>query len=182
MNHHFDAVADSCVTGLPFGNAVISRWPLADFETIPLPGTAPIKPQPRCAVHAAVEVNGTTVSAISAHLETAYMSLRRRIAQTETLAQHPRANQAVATVIGGDFNSASPVAVRATDRVMATAGLQRATSKQRTFRRFGLPFALDHLYARDPQSKQLRVIASGVIPSASASDHYPIWSELGFKH
>lgn len=179
LNHHFDAVADSCVTGLPFGNAIMSRWPIGNFETIPLPGTAPIKAQPRCAVHASVEVDGTTVSAISAHLETAYMSRRRRVVQAQTVAQHPRANEPVATVIGGDFNSASPLAVRATDRVMAAAGLERATKRSpETFRRFALPFTLDHLYARGPQAKPLTVKASGVVSSATASDHYPIWTDV----
>ena len=107
------------------------------------------------------------------------MSLRRRIAQAQTVAQHKRANQAVTTVIGGDFNSASPFAVRATDRVMAAAGLARATNHSpETFRRFALPFTLDHLYARDPRSLPLSVKASGVVSSATASDHFPIWTEL----
>ena len=179
MAHHFDAVADSCVTGLPFGNAVMSRWPLSDFETIPLPGVAPIKPQPRCAVHASVDVDGTVVSAISAHLETAYMHRRGRSAQARTVAQHRMANRPVATVVGGDFNSASPLAVSATDQVMASAGLRRATNRaESTFRRFGLSFTLDHIYARGVDGSPWPVTAAGVIQTATASDHQPIWAEL----
>ena len=179
MNHHYDAIADSCVTGLPFGNAVLARWPMRSFATIRLPGVALIKPQPRCAVHAVVEVDGIAVSAISTHLETAYMSRRGRVAQARTMAHHRLVSQPVVTVVGGDFNSASALAVRATDRVMAGAGMVRATSgTQETFRRFALPFTLDHLYARGPHSRPLRVNASGVVSSATASDHFPIWTDL----
>ena len=179
MGHHFDAVADSCVTGLPFGNAVMSRWPLSDFETIPLPGVAPIKPQPRCAVHATVDVDGTVVSAISAHLETAYMRRSGRSTQARAVAQHRMANRPVATVVGGDFNSASALAVSATDRVMTGAGLHRATNRaDSTFRRFGLSFTLDHIYARGADGSPWSVAASGVVRTASASDHQPIWAEL----
>jgi len=179
MDHYFGAVADSCVTGLPFGNAVMSRWPLSDHETIALPGTAPIRPQPRCAVHATVEVDGQPISAISVHLETAYMRRRGRTVQARTIARHRLANRSVATVLGGDFNSASPLAIGAADHVMTAAGFARSTNAAEwTFRRFGRPFTLDHLYGRNANGQAWRPTASGVIQSARASDHFPIWSQL----
>ncbi len=179
VNHVYGAVADSCVTGLPFGNAVLSRWPITGSETIPLPGVAPISPQPRCAVHATVEINGTVISAISVHLETAYMRRKGRTAQARALARHPLANRPVPTVIGGDFNSASPLAVQAIDRVMNGAAFARATDAgEPTFRRFSRPFTLDHLYARGVSGHPWKTAASGVIQTATASDHQPIWTDL----
>ncbi len=180
LDHTYGAVADSCVTGKPFGNAVMSRWPINDAETISLPGTAPIQPQPRCAQHATVTVNGQPISAISVHLETAYMRRRGRTAQAKTIATHPMANRPVPTVIGGDFNSASPLAIKAADRVLAEAAFKRATkANEPTFRRFGRPFTLDHLYARGVADKPWVRVASGVVGDARASDHQPVWADLG---
>jgi len=179
MDHRYGAVADSCVTGKPFGNAVLSRWPIGESTTIPLPGTAPIQPQPRCAVHATVVVDGQPVEAISVHLETAFMRRSGRTGQARTLVHHRLANRSTPTVIGGDFNSASTGAVGALDRAMTNAGLSRATDASvSTFTRFGLPFTLDHLYARGAHGLAAAATASGVITAAEASDHLPIWTRI----
>lgn len=181
MDHYYGAVANSCVTGLPFGNAVLSPWPMGEGTTVALPGVAPISPQPRCAVHVRVEIDGEKISAISAHLETAYMRRRGRTEQAQVIARHPLANRPEPTVIGGDFNSASPLAVRAIDRVMTGAAFSRATdATEPTFRRFGRSFTLDHLFARGTNGRRWQPVESGVVQTAQASDHQPIWTELSF--
>ncbi len=173
-DHRFGAVADSCETGRPFGNAVVSRWPLGEADVISLPLTARSQPQPRCAVHVPVEVDGRIVNAVSIHLETVLLSRRGRATQARTAARSKSVNRVEPTVVGGDFNSASPAAIRAIDRSLAPARLKRVTDgRVETFRRFGLPFTLDHLYARGCEA-----LDSGVVASATASDHQPIWAEF----
>ena len=77
-------------------------------------------------------------------------------------------------VIGGDFNSASARSIRVFDSAMGEAGFTRASATVgSTFERFGRPFTLDHLYAHG-----LRAQVSGVVASASASDHQPVWSHF----
>lgn len=174
LDYRFGAVADSCETGRPFGNAVLSPWPMGETDTIPLPLTARKMPQPRCAVHTTVEVNEMTVNAISIHLETVLLSRRGRARQAVSAARAKNVNRPEPTVLGGDLNSASVAAIRAMDRSLANASLTRLTDgTTETFRRFGLPFTLDHVYGRGVQAT-----ASGVVAAATASDHQPIWVEL----
>lgn len=60
------------------------------------------------------------------------------------------------------------------DELLSDAGLERVTDASMTsFRRFGLSFALDHLYVRG-----FAVRSVGVERSATASDHQPVWAEL----
>lgn len=57
------------------------------------------------------------------------------------------------------------------DELLSDAGLERVTDASMTsFRRFGLSFALDHLYVRG-----FAVRSVGVERSATASDHQPVW-------
>ncbi len=174
LGWRFGAVADSCDTGRPFGNAVLSRWPMSEATTLALPMTARLQPQPRCAVHVEVEVDGAPISAVSIHLETVLLSRRGRALQATTAARCREINRAQPTIVGGDFNSASGRSIRSMDRSMIEAGLRRVTrNRPETFRRFGLPFTLDHLYARGVAST-----GSGVVGDARASDHQPIWADF----
>lgn len=174
-DRRYFAPADHCETGRPFGNAVLSAWPMGEVAAAELPHIAPVQGQPRAATSATVTVDGTMVVAYSVHLETVLLDLRRRAGQVNALASHVvRRSDPHPVVIGGDFNSASRRSISRFDVAMRRAELQRVTSEQAaTFHRFGRSFALDHLYV-----KGLRPLRSGVVAEAGASDHQPVWVDL----
>ncbi len=174
MDSRYTAAAAHTRTGLPFGNAVLSRWPMSAAVEVPLPHVARIQGQPRSATATTVEVDGRPILTYSVHLETVLLRLHRRVHQVRTVASHAETPSTVPVVVGGDFNSASQRSRRAFDHQMGVAGMTRVSSHQATtFERFGRSFTLDHLYARG-----LRATRTGVVGNVTASDHLPIWSHL----
>lgn len=173
LDYRFAAAASHPKTGTPFGNAVLSAWPMSDVIETPMPHTAPVMGQKRSAASAVLNVEGVEVVAFSVHLETVLLATRRRVAQVRSVADvtdcqpHP-------SIIGGDFNSASVRSLRNFDAPLHSVGFERVTKpSMKSFRRFGRAFALDHLYVRD-----LTVQSVGVEMSSTASDHQPVWAEL----
>ena len=174
MDFRYAAPANHPKTGAPFGNAVLSPWPMSDTIETPLPHTAMVMGQRRAATSAVVTIDGVDVVAHSVHLETVLLDIRRRVAQVRSVAEaatpglHP-------CIVGGDFNAASARSLRNFDKPLQSVGFERITdNSMKSFRRFGRGFALDHLYVRD-----LAARAVGVETIASVSDHQPVWAELG---
>lgn len=172
MDYRYAAPARHPDTGQPFGNAVLSPWPMDHLIEIPLPHTAPIQGQPRMAVGATIEIAGTPTTAFSLHLETVLLSLARRERQVAAFTSAISGDPEHPIVVGGDFNTASTRSIRRFGSTMARAGLKPLSqSPAPTFRRFGRGFTLDHMYAR-----KVTATAGGVASSAHASDHKPIWA------
>ncbi len=161
-------------TGRPFGNAILSRWPMSEPAEIRLPHTARFQGQLRAVTAATVDVDGTPVAAYSVHIETVFLGTRRRSTQVRTLGGDAAGHRVSPVVIGGDFNTASQRSRRAFDGELERLGFTRATGDDvRTFTRFGRSYGLDHLYSRG-----VAVVDSGVAPDPRASDHQPIWAEF----
>lgn len=173
LDVRFAAPATHPGTGAPFGNAVLSAWPMSETIETVMPHTAMVMGQERSAVSAVVTVDGVEVVAHSVHLETVLLSTRRRVDQVEMFAE--AADEFLyPAVAGGDFNAASARSLRKFDEPMFSVGFDRVTDESmKSFRRFGREFALDHFYVRD-----LTARAVGVEPSPTASDHQPMWAEL----
>jgi len=170
MGSLYDAAASHPKTGQPFGNAILSRWPLRNPEVVALPHTAPIDGQARSALFANAEIDGHDLVVGCVHVETVLLDLRRRVRQVDAVADHLR-GFTHRCLVGGDFNTASRRSMHAFDDVLRSAAVHRLSTAERpTFHRFGRPFALDHIYGRG-----VTRIDSGVVESAAASDHDPVW-------
>lgn len=173
MASFYDAADTHPTTKQPFGNAILSPWPLRKPQVVTLPHTAPVDGQSRSALFATAEVDGHDVVVGSVHIETVLLNLRRRVQQVTATADHLRTTVSPC-VIAGDFNTASRRSIRAFDDVLRSAGVHRLSTTERpTFRRFGRSFTLDHIFGRD-----VARVATGVVESAAASDHDPVWAVL----
>lgn len=173
LDVRFAAPATHPATGAPFGNAVLSAWPMSDLIETAMPHTAPVMGQERSVVSAVVTVDGVDVMAHSVHLETVLLSTRRRVDQVGSVAEVAD-RHLLPAFAGGDFNAASSRSLRKFDEPLFSVGFDRVTDgSMKSFRRFGRDFALDHLYVRDFNAR-----AVGVESTPTASDHQPIWAEL----
>jgi endonuclease/exonuclease/phosphatase family metal-dependent hydrolase len=173
-HHTFSSVAEHRKSERDFGNAIVSRWPISDAASVPLPHVAPVTGHPRAAVRARVRVADEELLVYSAHTETAALRLRRRVDQFRRLADDIAHERPERVVVGGDFNTVTARGVEALTAAMATAGLRHAsTDSGPSFRRAGREVALDHLFVGG-----LTAVAAGTIPSTSASDHRPLWAQL----
>lgn len=107
----------------PFGNAILSRWPITRHHTLILPG-ADGEPSHRSALFCAIEVPGASAPwwFVSTHLEWRYSASELRQRQLDAVVSEcNRLRSEVAdsiVVIGGDFN-----AVADSDEIRRLTGL-----------------------------------------------------------
>ena len=158
-----------------FGNAILTKWSLSDPGKIILPHRGLINQQMRIAVRATVGIDGAEMSAYSVHTETYTIPSPQRKAQISAIVDHI-GNAAGQVVVGGDFNTISNRSIRRMVGQFSEIGLTRATEGLGpTINVLGLqPVALDHIFTRG-----LTVLARGKVDTTKASDHFPIWVELG---
>ena len=95
--------------GFSFGNAVLSRWPILDAQTIPLPD-ATGKASHRSVLLATVDAPLGPLQIVSTHLEYRFGRSATREVQTRALARivaESRSDPETSfpVVIGGDFNA-----------------------------------------------------------------------------
>ena len=165
-----------------FGNAVLSRWPIVKDQVLILPHETLLTGHRRIAVTADIDLgDGRTVRAISIHTATMVMEQDKRIAQARAVSDSLGGLQGL-TLVGGDFNTVSVYEVNRLRQVMRRLGLKSArlpagpTISNRFKKLPGSTPVLDHFF-----SHGLTATDTGVVRSATASDHYPIWAVFRFE-
>lgn len=160
-----------------FGNAVLSRWPIAEDHKVLLPHRSPFGGRARVAVSATIDHPYGAFFVSSVHNETVLLPLEGRLDQAAAVlddagARYPE----LPGLIAGDFNTAEPHAVERTVALHELHGLRpiapgpgEATADSPLG-----PVTLDLMFARDLG----HVVARGVAPSVGASDHRVVWVEL----
>lgn len=160
--------------GENFGNAILSKYPIADHKKIILPN---LRSQARIAVQAKILVEDTEVDVTNVHLETIWMIPLVAKNQAETLAEVLEISDKNLTIIGGDFNTWIGWSISYLEKLLDRIGLSRVSSGSgNTFSFAGIGLTLDHLWA-----SEIRNYKSGVWKETKASDHYPLWVELDLK-
>lgn len=161
-------------TGRDFGNAVLSKWSIADPAALVLPHRSAVQGQERLAVGVVVTVGQVPIVACSVHAEVPTLSPPKRRRQFDAIARVDARWPDGPMVIGGDFNTMTRRGVADVDTAMATAGASRVSvGADRTLRRGGREFSLDHVYAR-----ALAPVDCGVVHDLDVSDHRPLWVRL----
>jgi endonuclease/exonuclease/phosphatase family metal-dependent hydrolase len=158
-----------------FGNAILTKWPLSDPGKILLPYRGLNNKQLRIAVRATVAVGHMEITTYSVHTETYTVPIRHRKAQVAAVVDDIGSGNGY-VVVGGDFNTVSNRSIKRMVGQFAEIDLVRASKGAGpTVSKFGLqPSAADHIFARG-----LKVLAKGKVDTIKASDHFPIWVELG---
>ncbi len=170
-----------------FCNALISRFPILSHRTHQLPN--PNRAQPRAALEARLDVDGTTVTVFVTHLEVADSG--SRVAQAEALADIASSTP-TPRIIMGDFN-ATPAHALETALMLRehndTYALHRVLVDSRWLAAQG-PFERDYLKGGytigvfDPSARIDYIFAShdievvgeigaARVPRSPASDHLP---------
>lgn len=155
-------VAHDLGGGVQFGNAVLSRWPIAGDARLVLPHPSRYAGTHRIATAATVRICGLRVRAYATHLGTAAdITQGQRRAQLAAIVRDAAAYDHV--VIGGDLNSGD------LGDVATRAGYGWPTREGPRTTRFG---RWDHLFL-----KGLASTASGTVAdNRHASDHLPVWA------
>jgi endonuclease/exonuclease/phosphatase family metal-dependent hydrolase len=154
------------MTGRPFGNAILARWPIEDDRKILLPHLGRFGKTQRIAVAGTIRTGGRALRVYSVHLATGIESRGRwKREQALAIVQDADSARTDGVIIGGDLNS------ERVGRVFDEEGYRWMTRR--------LPatasiLSLDHVFLRGLDLT--RPTARGVVTdNAGASDHRPVW-------
>ncbi len=162
--------------GKDFGNAVLSKWPIKNYEKLILPHEHPIRKMYRIAVFALLRMGQLDVLTCCVHTEIYILGHEKKLEQVEALVENISRNHPY-VIVGGDFNTDIEYQIEEMERVFRDAGFVRATEGIGATHKgdpLGLiKFESDHIFARG-----FEVIDAGKVKEAKASDHLPIWTNL----
>ena len=149
------------------GNAILSRWPIAEDAKHILPSRSRYAKTQRIATAATIRFRNRSIRVYSTHFGTpADLGWKGRVAQLQSILDNASAYPLV--VIGGDMNS------RDIGRIARDAGYLWPTDtipKSNAFGRF------DHFFIRGLAMTGSRSVGTHRV-SRAISDHSPIWITL----
>jgi endonuclease/exonuclease/phosphatase family metal-dependent hydrolase len=158
-----------------YGNAILSRFPLAEVEHVDL--SVPLKKRRRALLaHCRVPVNGHTRRLLISNVHLGLAGFERKIQLRRLLKSGivAHAQHHTPAIAGGDFNDVYGNLGR---RLLKPAGFEPAGRYVRTFPA-ALPLrALDRIYFRG-DLRLVRCFASQAGVAKQASDHLPIIAEF----
>lgn len=161
-------------SGRPFGNAVLSRHPIRAHRVIELPHQARLAGQPRLALVADIDIDGTHVVAASVHTEIPLLEPGRRRDQFGVLSRTLADAHCTPVLVGGDFNTATTLGRRRLRMTMGQYGFAELSyGVGPTLRRHRRNYLLDHIFGRG-----MTPVATGSPDGRIASDHDPIWVDV----
>lgn len=163
-----------------YGDAILTHLPLRIVRAAPLPGLAGRpKLEPRGAIWAVVEVNGTEVQVLNTHLG---LSPRERLAQVAALLgrdwlAHEQCHEPV--ILCGDFNAlpASPVYRRLCGRLRDSRSGRRMRGARGTYPSRFPAARIDHIFV-SPGVEVCGIEIPSHELARAGSDHLPLIAEL----
>jgi endonuclease/exonuclease/phosphatase family metal-dependent hydrolase len=159
-----------------FGNAILAKWPLSYPDKIVLPNALPGWLESRNSASATILLDGREIKVYSLHLDYTWMYLSRGISQVEFLGRAAGGEDNF-IILGGDFNTWTPISIAILDDQMGKIGLERLTKGTGyTFEWAGVKLTLDHIFSKDVLNYR-----AGVYRQTNASDHYPVWAEMSLE-
>jgi endonuclease/exonuclease/phosphatase family metal-dependent hydrolase len=156
-----------------FGNAILSRWPIAGAQKLSLPHISLSDRMKRVAARATIRIQDAEVVVYSLHTEPVFILPKFKEDQCFAVL-NDACSQSRFVIVGGDFNSFTERYAEKLEKRYGQAGFVRASKDSSfTFTRFGMKMSTDQIFA-----KGFKVKAAGKLAEARASDHLPIWVTL----
>jgi len=173
MNYVYYPAAIEPTYDQNFGNAILSRWPIADPQKLILPHKSLSNRMNRIATRATIRFPGGDILVYSLHTESVFTLPQYREEQY-TFVLDDIDPDARLVIVGGDFNSFTKAAIDELEDDYIRAGFVRASKGSgSTVTKYGMEMSSDHIF-----SKGFVVKEAGKLAGATASDHLPIWVTL----
>ncbi|MBP9855273.1 MAG: endonuclease/exonuclease/phosphatase family protein [Candidatus Omnitrophica bacterium] len=162
--------------GRDFGNAILSKWPIAEHQKIILPHIKLNKLQ-RIAVMANIHIGEFKILAVSVHMDV-WLKTEYRTQQMKSIIQSIP-DTVKYCIIAGDFNTLTKKNYFATIDPLIHHGFDLATKNiawsYKHWYILNKKTSLDHIF-----TKGMRLVETDKVLSKKPSDHFPIWAELEF--
>lgn len=162
--------------GRNFGNAILSKWPLANPNKLMLPHENPQNGQRRIATTAETTIGDQELLVYSVHTETAVLGGEKRYEQVQAIVDDI-GDDPSRVLVGGDFNTLTDGEIAELEDQFGSIDLVRASAgAEPTVEKGGVDFSLDHIFTKGGP-----VLGDGVWTESKASDHSPVWVRLSLK-
>ena len=156
------------------GVSIISRHPLEDVTRIDLPWNECLW-RPRLAMAGTIRIGATRIRVLNVHVDP-HAASGGQLEQLEAITQHAL-DAGGPTIVVGDFNTLSKAKCRDTREFMEQRGFTTPfATGTATWRGAGLRLHADWIFTR-----ALTVERFGVARPLNASDHWPVWAEIGVR-
>lgn len=163
------------LTGGAYGNALLSRWPLARLASVALPGGPRAETRSAALVEVVCGTNGPALTFAATHLENANAQVR--LEQVDVLLKALAARGGGPAVLAGDLNAepgSEPL------RMLAAEGWTDATAGVGPSWRADAPtIKIDYVLFRPAGA--WRVVEARVLDEPNASDHRPVLAVLEWR-
>ena len=156
----------------PYGNAVVSRFPLKIAETVRIPDPARTEQnsyyESRCIIRSVVEVDETEVCFLVCHMGLVESERQNAVKALCSIIDHC----SLPVIVMGDFNATPNASVLAPlfERLQDTASLE--SEALNTFSSYDPHMKIDYILYRGLQCISVQTIQEIV------SDHFPIFAEF----
>lgn len=164
-----------------FGNAILSRWPISSPHLALLSHEGLLSGTQRIVVLATIRWGNRGLRIANVHTTTIITPHEQRMKQLrEVLRQLSKPNSTV--VVGGDFNTVVKSDVQSLRDMFRRAGFHLArlpggpTIRTKRAALLNREPVLDHILYRG-----LALRSTGILYSAKASDHFPIWAVFSLR-
>jgi len=205
LGYHYFHAECSIMNGVGFGNAILSRWPIAETKVTTLSGK-PETGETRNALFARIEGPRGPFDFFCTHLNWRYEQSHIRQVQVREVAEFVKANTAgkMPPILCGDFN-ADPVS----DEIRMLTGLTTAAAKELSFhdawaiegKGLGLtwdnrnPFVaadfepdrrIDYIFAGHPKARgrghitDVGIMGNAPVEGVWPSDHFGIMAKIRY--
>lgn len=162
--------------GRNFGNAILSKWPLANPNKLMLPHENPQNGQRRIATRAEIMIGDEELLVYSVHTETAVLGGEKRYEQVQAIVDDI-GDDPTRVLVGGDFNTLTDGEIADLEDQFGSIGLVRVSAgAEPTVEKGGVDFSLDHIFTKGGS-----VLGDGVWTESEASDHSPVWVRLSLE-
>lgn len=184
--HYRYAPAREIKKGGTHGIALLSRFPILEYEVLKLPYFhSSYQARERIAQLALIEIEGATVLVCNVHLDVR-VNLLERIEQMKPVLIQLDQYKTERIIVAGDFNTTPmfwykrtvPILVRNQEKgfkfFMEQLGFNATPTKRgHSFRAGPVPLFLDEIYVRG-----LKMQEAGVEKNVRLSDHKPLWAKI----
>ena len=163
------------IKGRPYGNAILSRWPVVGFKKFRLPWT---RREQRGCVRADIATPLGVIHAFNIHMGTSYFERKHQI-RSFIQQEHVQNELDGPRVLMGDFNEwVTGLTTRVLREKFESLNMELHLRRKKTYPGL-LPFLhLDHIYFERPlHIHEARLVRNR--KSMVASDHLPLMARFG---
>ena len=175
LGYHLSFSLRATLANRHMGMAILTREPPEETSSIVLPRSS--SRRPRVLQIVTFQKDSIRWNIANTHLAVGSLSSRARREQiTAVITMLNRTQDAIPTILAGDFNTKTKKEVLDFNTILESVGFQTQTAEPYSWKMLGVKRKLDWIAARN-----CTIQDAGVLQEVKGSDHKPIWADIATR-